>query len=205
VIKEFREGGVAFAGKTITPVAAGVYVIGLATNNRGIRDGVWGCVASYGAESIVRSQLMYRLVGRERPDSLRGEQLLVPSEHGDQYRFEVPGRTAWGMHSLPAGHVANIAACAGFLSARFNNPYITIPAQLAVAAVGVGRMVDRRHWLSDTVLGVLFGYAVGKQVALRSLERRDRDEPSSSTSDATRGSLFFSGGDGLRVGWKMTF
>jgi len=46
-LNEFREGGSAFAGKTITPVVAGVYVVGIVTKNRGIRDGVWGCVASY--------------------------------------------------------------------------------------------------------------------------------------------------------------
>lgn len=205
-LKEVREGGHAFAGTTITPVAAGVYVIGLVTKNRGMRDGVWGCAASYASESVVRSQVMYRLIARERPDSGRGAHALVPSKEGDQYKFDFPGSNAWGKHSLPAGHVANVAACAGFLSGRFENPYITIPAHLAVAAVGIGRMVDRRHWTSDTVLGVLFGYAVGNQVAIRSLERRDRDEPSGSASAAPRSSLFLGSSDGgLVVGWKATF
>ena len=57
-LKEFREGGRAFAGSTITPAALGVYVIGVATKNRGIRDGVWGCVASYESDSVVRSQVL---------------------------------------------------------------------------------------------------------------------------------------------------
>src|SRR5690242_713392 len=77
-LDEFREGGKGFAGSTITPVAAGVYVVGLVTKNRGIRDGVWGCVASYASESVVRTQIIYRLVGRLRPDSLRGEHIAVP-------------------------------------------------------------------------------------------------------------------------------
>ena len=204
VLNEFREGGSAFAGKTITPVAAGVYVIGLATKNRGIRDGVWGCVASYASESVVRSQVMYRLVGRLRPDSLKTDHVLVPSGQGDQYKFYFPGSNAWGKHSLPAGHVANIAACASFLKHRFDNPYVTIPAYALTIGVGVGRMVDRRHWTSDTVLGALFGYAVGREVGIRSLERRERDVGGQTAVD--EGGLYLgSNSNGLAIGWKTTF
>lgn len=202
VLKEFREGGAAFAGKTITPVALGIYVIGLATKNRGIRDGVWGCVASYASESVVRSQVMYRLVGRLRPDTLRVDHVQVPSEEGDQYKFSFPGGSAWGKHSLPAGHVANVAACASFLSHRFGNPYVTIPAYAIMTGVGVGRLVDRRHWTSDTVLGALFGYAVGKEVAQRSRERLHRDEGSGDNGGEL---LLGSSGSGMIIGWHLTF
>jgi membrane-associated phospholipid phosphatase len=204
-LKEFREGGKAFAGNTITPVAAGLYVIGLVTKSKGIRDGVWGCVASYASESVVRSQVMYRLVGRLRPDSLRSAHVATPSNQGDQYKFYFPGSNAWGKHSAPAGHVANMAACASFLSHRFDNPYVTIPAYAVTLAVGVGREVDRRHWTSDTVLGVLFGYAVGKEVALRSRERA-RDDAAHGGGTDDGGSMFFAPtGDGLVVGWQRSF
>jgi len=203
-LNEFREGGSAFAGKTITPVAAGVYVVGIVTKNRGIRDGVWGCVASYASESVVRSQVMYRAVGRLRPDSLRSNHVLVPSRQGDQYKFYFPGSNAWGKHSLPAGHVANAAACASFLSHRFGNPYITVPAYAVTIGVGVGRLVDRRHWTSDTILGALFGYAVGKEVGIRSLDRRARDTDGQAAVDAS--GLFLGGNEnGLLIGWKTTF
>jgi len=203
-LNEFREGGSAFAGKTITPVAAGVYVVGIVTKNRGIRDGVWGCVASYASESVVRSQVMYRAVGRLRPDSLRSNHVLVPSRQGDQYKFYFPGSNAWGKHSLPAGHVANAAACASFLSHRFGNPYITVPAYAVTIGVGVGRLVDRRHWTSDTILGALFGYAVGKEVGIRSLDRRERDTDGQAAVDAS--GLFLGGNEnGLLIGWKTTF
>ena len=202
-LKEFREGGRAFAGSTITPVALGVYVIGIATKSRGIRDGVWGCVASYASESVVRSQVMYRLVGRLRPDSIRGDHVQIRSEQGDQYKFYFPGSNAWGKHSLPAGHVANVAACASFLSHRFDTPYVTIPAYAIAAGVGVGRLVDRRHWTSDTVLGALFGYAVGKEVALRSRERLHRDDGS---GDNGAGELLLGASDGgVLIGWHYAF
>ena len=203
-LKEFREGGRAFAGSTITPAALGVYAIGVATKNRGIRDGVWGCVASYASESVVRSQVMYRLVGRLRPDSIRDAHVQLPSGQGDQYTFYFPGSNAWGKHSLPAGHVANAAACASFLSHRFENPYVTIPAYAIATAVGVGRLVDRRHWTSDTVLGALFGYAVGKEVAQRSRERLHRDGGSGDGNGG--GELLLGSADGgMLIGWHYTF
>src|SRR5690242_3678035 len=203
-LKEFREGGRAFAGSTITPAALGVYIIGVATKSRGIRDGVWGCVASYASESVVRSQVMYRLVGRLRPDSIRGGQVQIRSEQGDQYKFYFPGSNAWGKHSLPAGHVANVAACASFLSHRFENPYVTIPAYAIAAGVGVGRLVDRRHWTSDTVLGALLGYAVGKEVAQRSRERLHRD---AGDDDSNGGGELLLGtiDGGMLIGWHVTF
>ena len=95
-------------------------------------------------------------------------------------------------------------ACGSFLSHRFDNPYITIPAYTIAFGVGVGRMVDRRHWNSDTIRGAILGYAVGKEVAQRSVERRQREDADKPLTET--GGLFL-GGDGqaFTVGWKMTF
>jgi membrane-associated phospholipid phosphatase len=207
-LHELREGGSAFAGKTIVPPVAALYVIGVATRSTGIRDGVWGCVASYASESVVRTQVMYRLVGRLRPDSLRIPHIGVPTAQGDQYKFYFPGSNAWGKHSLPAGHVANVAACASFLSHRFGDWWVTVPAYAIAAGVGIGREVDRRHWTSDTVLGALFGYAVGKEVARRQLDRKQREGNGGHPGDDDGGSLFFApslDGNGLLLGWKASF
>lgn len=207
-LKELREGGSAFAGKTIVPPVAALYLVGVATKSAGIRDGVWGCVASYASESVVRTQVMYRLVGRLRPDSLRIAHVGVPSQQGDQYKFYFPGSNAWGKHSMPAGHVANVAACASFLSHRFHNWWVSVPAYAIAAGVGVGREVDRRHWTSDTVLGALFGYAVGKEVARRQLDRKEREGNGGHSGDDDGASFFFSpstDGSGMLLGWKARF
>jgi membrane-associated phospholipid phosphatase len=203
-LHELREGGSAFAGKTIVPPIAALYVVGVVTRSTGIRDGVWGCVASYASESVVRTQVMYRLVGRLRPDSVRTSHAGLPSAQGDQYKFYFPGSSAWGKHSIPAGHIANAAACASFLSHRFSNRWVSVPAYAIAVGVGVGRELDRRHWTSDTVLGALFGYAVGKEVARRQLDREQRN--GSGHSDGDGGSFFFApDGNGLMLGWKASF
>jgi membrane-associated phospholipid phosphatase len=175
-LKELREGGAAFAGTNIAPVVGAAYIVGLATQSRSIRDGVFGCVAAYASESVVRTQVLYRLVERERPDSSRYHVITAPPAiQGDQYHFAF-GTGTWGMQATPAGHVANAAACASFLSHRFKLGFVRPVVYLVVAGVGVGRMVDRRHWTSDTVLGTIFGYAIGKEVAQRSRERIDREQ-----------------------------
>jgi membrane-associated phospholipid phosphatase len=207
-LSELREGGSAFSGKTITPIAAGVYVIGLATKNTKIRDGVWGCIASYGSESLVRTQIFYRVTNRERPDSDHKHVLppAPPAQQGDQYHFKF-GDGGWGMHSLPAGHVANVAACASFLGNRFHMGWVEPAMWAVVAGVGVGRMVDRRHWMSDTFLGTVMGYAAGKEVAKRSLDRmaRNQSSPVMSGDKQERGFYLSPGSSGVTLGWHTTF
>jgi membrane-associated phospholipid phosphatase len=201
-----REGGSAFAGKDIVPAVAGAYVVGLVTKNQAVRDAVWGCLASYASESVVRTQVVYRLVARDRPDSVRGAHPLIGSSEGDQYRFGFPG-DGWGKHSIPAGHVANVAGCASYLSHRFHLRYATPVLYVVVAGVGIGRMVDRRHWTSDTVLGTLIGYAIGKEVATRTLHRESRSgsAPGTRSSGVTQGLFVASGATGVELGWRVGF
>jgi hypothetical protein len=208
-IKELREGGVAFSGKYVTPIAAGALVYGLATKNTKVQEGLFGCLASYVSGSVVRNYLVYYVVGRQRPDSSRDDAIdSPPAEEGDQYDFTFPGKSQWGMHSIPAGHAANIIACASFLNNRFDMGPVVEPALYALSAgIGVGRLVDRRHWTSDTVLGMAFGYAIGREVAHRSADRARRS--SSAAGDAAAaalsGAYFTPTAKGFTLGWKTTF
>lgn len=199
-----REGGIAFSGRTVTPVATALYGVGLVTRNKDIRDAVIGCAASYASESVLRNYVLYPLVGRLRPDPDRthsDDNTPQGADEGDQYVFQLPGG-GWGKQSIPAGHVANMAACASFLSNRFHMGIVE-PLLYAVAAgTGVGRMADRRHWASDTMLGFIFGYAVGRNTAIRS-ERRLRNARSDITTD--HGLLLRPGRSGVNVGWEWTF
>jgi membrane-associated phospholipid phosphatase len=171
-VTALREGGAAFSGRTITPIAIGAFAVGLATNNDRLQEALFGCLTAYGASSGVRTYVAYPLFARQRPDTGRGGVPMPPAAQGDQYRITFPGSSDWGLHSAPGGHITNVAACASFLSHRFHLGPGVSPVLYALAAgVGVGRLVDRRHWLSDTVLGLFFGYAVGKEIALRSGRR----------------------------------
>jgi membrane-associated phospholipid phosphatase len=61
--------------------------------------------------------------------------------------------------------------CASFLSHRFELHAGTPILYGFTIAIGASRIYDGRHWLSDTAVGGLFGYATGRAVAARMLSR----------------------------------
>lgn len=207
-IKPFRTGGDLYSLNQATPYVIGLYVVGIATKHRGLRDGIMGCASAYAANTTLRHQLIYRVIGRDRPDTVRNRpagEVGPPSQQGDQYHFSIPAE-GWRSHSFPGGHVATMATCASFFAHRYDARYID-PALIAlVAAMGVGRIADRGHWLSDQTVGVAFGFAIGKEVARRQLRRlaRERGQGSSSLVPS-RTPIIETGSDGVRLGWQMTF
>jgi membrane-associated phospholipid phosphatase len=208
-IGPLRRGGDLYSLNKATPYVGGLYLVGLATKHRGIRDGIFGCAAAYSANTVMRHQVIYRVIGRNRPDTLRDHpEGYVPTgaEQGDQYEFNVPSR-GYGDHSFPGGHVATMATCASFLSHRFEMGVVEPALGVLVAAMGVGRMADRGHWLSDQVVGVVFGYAVGKEVARRQKQRLAREKPGAINAErADRGAPYMgSDANGTRLGWQHSF
>jgi membrane-associated phospholipid phosphatase len=207
-----RRGGDFYSLNKAVPYVGGLYIVGLATKHRGIRDGIFGCAASYGANTTMRHQVIYRVIGRDRPDTLRDHPdgyVPVGASPGDQYEFRVPAR-GYADHSFPGGHVATITTCATFLSHRFELGLVEPALGVLVAAMGVGRMADRGHWLSDQVVGVAFGYAIGKEVARRQKQRLGRDKagtPSAESAESDEGGAPFIGADanGTRLGWQQPF
>ena len=200
-----REGGVMFSGKYIVPVAGAAYVVGLATHNRALRDGFLGCISAYASTSVVRSVVAYNLVARTRPDSARdAANASPPAKEGDQYKIDF-GHGGWGRNSFPAGHTANMAACASFLSHRFESRAVATVAYTFAGAVAVGRLVDRRHWTSDSFVGWVFGYAAGKLVAERTLRRERAAGGDATTVTNDRGLYFTTIGDRAAFGWQTTF
>lgn len=211
-IRPFRRGGRFYSINDLTPYVAGLYVVGVATKHTGIRDGIFGCLAAYGANTTIRHQVVYRLVGRDRPETTKdldeGVTPTPPAEHGDQYDFNVPSE-GWGEHSFPGGHIATMTTCASFLGHRFKlGPVEPVLAGL-VAIMGVGRLADRGHWLSDQIVGSAFGFAVGREVARRQLTRQARARASGGGnapgSGAAGAPYMRRDADGVHFGWEVTF
>jgi membrane-associated phospholipid phosphatase len=207
-----RRGGDFYSLNKAVPYVGGLYIVGLATKHRGIRDGIFGCAAAYGANTTMRHQVIYRLIGRNRPDTLRDHPegyVPVGASDGDQYVFHIPAR-GYGDHSFPGGHVATMTTCATFLSHRFEMGLVEPALGVLVAAMGIGRMADRGHWLSDQVVGVAFGYAIGKEVARRQKRRLAREKagvPSTESAERDAGGAPYIGTDanGTRFGWQQPF
>lgn len=208
-IRPLRRGGDFYSLNKATPYVGGLYLVGLATKHRGIRDGIFGCAAAYGANTTIRHQVVYRLIGRNRPDTLRNrpEGYVPPgATQGDQYEFDFPAN-GYGEHSFPGGHVATMATCATFLSHRFEMGVVEPMLAVLVAGMGVGRLADQGHWLSDQVVGVAFGYAVGREVARRQKRRLERERMGGTVVETASRPGPYIGADenGTRIGWQHSF
>jgi membrane-associated phospholipid phosphatase len=201
-LKPFREGGVAFSGRILTPLALGALGVSVVTRNSRLQEGLLGCATAYAASSAVRTYVIYPVLARTRPDSSRDIQ-TPPAQFGDQYDINVPGTRTWGRHSFPGGHVVNVTACAEFLTSRYSMGAGAAVPWAVVGAVGVARMLDRRHWLSDQAIGIAFGYAVGKQFAVRSSDRANRKNEEATVTPGASG--IYPAPGGFRVNWNLPF
>ena len=169
-----RRGGVLFAGKYVVPPVAALYVIGVATKNQDLRDFVTGCMTAWGAQSLPRKAAAY-VFGRARPDTFPDD---------PQHWALLPG-DKWMMRSFPAGHFANAMSCASFWNNRFHLGVAEPLIYALAAAVGVGRLADAAHWTSDSVIGGILGYAVGKEVARLSLNREAKRSGSATSMNVS--------------------
>ena len=196
-IDPVRRGGVLFSGKYVVPPIAAAYVAGVAFNNQDLRDFVTGCASSWLANSFAR-KAVYQLVGRARPDS----------SPDDPHQWGGPGSGKdWMMRSFPAGHFANGMACVSYWNNRFKLGAAEPALYALAAAIGIGRLADEAHWTSDSVLGGIFGYAVGREVARRSLSRVQRRSASGGTTSTSPSSSFSLSPDagGVTVQMRWTF
>jgi hypothetical protein len=88
---------------------------------------------------------------------------------------------------------------------RYDAPYLDIPLVALVGAMGLGRIADRGHWLSDQVVGIAMGYAIGKEVAHRQLRRLERERGNAAASVDHGGALVGPSENGVLLGWRLTF
>jgi hypothetical protein len=174
VVAPFREQGplVRLAtARQLIPISAALVLGGVISGRRELREAGLGCASAFGVSNAIRYPL-YALVSRRRPSAA----------DGDPFLFRVPGGK-WDDHAFFAGHATNAFACTSFWNERFDlgagEPVLSATATL----IALSRMADRRHWASDTFVGVVVGTAIGRVLASRydrrAFVRRTRvtDEP----------------------------
>lgn len=198
-------------GRRIWRINGTLYALGFILDKPGLRDAGAGCMAAQQASGVVRSFVVYELIARDRPselvDTVGGVVVQRPAQHGDQYEIGVPGGP-WEQHSFFGGHVANAWACASFVGNRYKLGVAEAIPYLFATGMTIARSVDRRHWASDDLIGAAFGYAIGRVVARRQLERRDarirRDRGEASASPAG-GPMIGNYATGSYIGWEFRF
>jgi membrane-associated phospholipid phosphatase len=167
VLGPFREDSpLSLLGRTfvIVPASLALWLAGHAFDSDDLRDAGIGCATTDISNTLARTTIA-RLIGRERPRYT-----------SDVYNFEALGGKTWEMRSFPGGHAANIMSCASFFNHRFDLGIGEPLIYTLAALVGTARVADGAHWTSDTLMGMSFGFAVGKAMAGRLREREDERE-----------------------------
>lgn len=185
VLAPFRvTGPLSVMGRTwffLLPLSLTLYGAGHAFDSADLRDAGFGCATANLTTTLTRTSLAL-LIGRARPSVRQGP-----------FVFELLAFGDWDHRSFPGGHASNIMSCASYFNHRFDLG-IAEPVIWAVAgANGVARMIDEAHWLSDTFVGMTYGYAVGRNIAHRYVERAARREAERSLRP------------GIQLQWKITF
>ena len=183
------------SGKRLQPLSGVLYLLGFAFDSRALRDAGLGCASTQQANILVHHG-SYAIVSRERPRTA----------NGDQYVLELGGGP-WSHHSFYGGHAGNIMGCVTYWNERFDLGPAEPALYVLAVLVGMGRVADQRHWLSDTITGMLVGHAFGRVIARRA---RARGEGPRSETVAPNGAFRFdlgglSGQRTLVIGWRRAF
>lgn len=184
-------------GQRLLPISAVLITSGMIADNRKLREAGWGCLSGWQASSTIRA-VMYATISRERPSLNRG----------DQYAIRTPGGE-WDYHSFFAGHAANAWACTTFWNTRFHMGLLEPVLYAGAAGITFSRMKDRRHWASDTWVGIVAGYAMGRTVAgryaRREAKREEKTKPEPIRAALLDGLQIAPTPGGVALGWSGTF
>jgi hypothetical protein len=165
----------------LVPLSTVLFAAGLAFDDDDLRDAGIGCATSNAATTLSR-YVITNLIGRARPQENRGAFAFEPLAFGD-----------WEWRSFFGGHAANAVTCTAFWSERFDLG-IGAPLLYALATgVSFARVAEDAHWTSDTVVGIAWGYAVGKAVAARFANRARDREPQNNAAPR------------VYLGWRLSF
>lgn len=186
------------SGKRLQPISGVLYLLGFAFDSRALRDAGMGCASTQQANILVHHG-SYAIISRERPLTAN-----------DQYDIEL-GAGPWRQHSFYGGHAGNIMGCVTYWNERFDLGPAEPVLYLLAIGVGLGRVADQRHWLSDTFTGMLVGHAFGRVIARRARARATSGANAASGAhleNGGRASVRVVGPSGERtlvLGWTARF
>lgn len=141
-------------------IAETIATMGSAAATLGIGGVLWGIgkwndnpdlkeTGSLALKAVVLSQLgtgvTKAIIGRQRPGSADNSHTFSPFTLDDDN------------HSFPSSHTAGAFALASVLSQRSQKTYAPLGYYALASLVGVARLYQDEHWLSDIIAGALIG------------------------------------------------
>ncbi|MEP6780315.1 MAG: phosphatase PAP2 family protein [Gemmatimonadaceae bacterium] len=141
-------------------ISVSLYVVGVASHRPGLADASLHATESIAVSGAI-TQLLKLSVGRERPN-LSADQNAFAFHPAKGYKAD--------FNSFPSGHTTAAFAAATAFSDELRRTHpqaarIASPALYSIATlVGVARMYNNRHWLSDVAAGALIGHFVAHRI-----------------------------------------
>ena len=108
----------------------------------------------------ITTTVLKSVIGRSRPYTDDGPTRF----NGFQTKTETT--------SFPSGHATVAFAVSSVLAERINNVYASVVLYSLAASTVFQRIYDDHHWASDTLLGALIGYTIGKAVVKYEADQR---------------------------------
>lgn len=145
-----------FGGRYSDRVIAAFLLGGLATNNDRAKAVAFDAFVSSLIASKVITPALKQVVGRDRPN-----------EADDASSFD-------GGSAFPSNHTTQAFAVASVIATHYESRWVDAAASGLAGLVGVSRIYDEAHWLSDTIAGAVIGTATGRFIAATNKRQRRR-------------------------------
>lgn len=157
--------GGAYEGYTLAFVGAYGYIF----KKEKMKTTFWLATQAYITAGLIANLIKY-LTGQQRPnwyDPVTGQNNNI--FHGPFFAFTKDKngvRPPEQMYSsFPSGHTtAAFAAATVFAMEYRDSKIIPIIAYSAASLVGLSRITENQHWLSDVLVGAMLGFLSGRQV-----------------------------------------
>lgn len=152
--------GSSYEGYTLG--ALGLY--GFVFNNKKMQTTTLLAIQSYITSAAVSGVVKF-LTGRERPYYINPNELEAePRVHGPfkTIRSETGGKIN---NAFPSGHTTAAFAAATVYALEYRDrPLVPILSYTAASLVGLSRLTENKHWITDVFAGAALGYISGKLV-----------------------------------------
>lgn len=147
--------GAAYEGYTLA--AFGLY--GLVFKNQKVKTTTLLATQSYLVSGAVEA-LGKLLTGRQRPSYLAdGATEPSPTFHGPAFSLKN------GSTSFPSGHTTGAFAAATVFAEEYRDiPWVPYLSYGAATLIGLSRITENKHWITDVFAGAALGYVTGLQV-----------------------------------------
>jgi membrane-associated phospholipid phosphatase len=166
-------------------IAGGTYLAGVAFKDPEVRATGIDTMVTMGLAQLLLTIPMKVVVGRSRPYDNQGTHDFHPFNGGQ---------------SFPSGHTTQAFALASVIAEHADTPWVSCVSYGLAGLVGVARVEQRAHFMSDVLAGGLIGTFVGKSVV--AYNRTLRTEAHSKVS-VSFSPTFQPGGYGLSLAMKF--